>query len=287
MTNDSHTYDTITFLSDFGHRDEFVGVVHSVIRSIAPDAAVIDLCHDITPFDVRGAGLLLARSVPYLARGVVVAVVDPGVGTPRRAIAVEVGDGASVLIGPDNGVLAPAVAMVGGADRAVELTRTEHQLPADGPTFHGRDIFGPAAAALCSGVAFEELGSLVDTSSLVPGVLPVSRLEGDELIAEVLWIDRFGNAQLNVDPDEIDGFGPAVQLRIADAVRTAVRVATFGEVGPGEVGLIVDSYGLVTVVVDRGSAAADLGLDAGTEVVLVPGERAGGVATRVELGRRS
>ncbi len=111
-------YDTITFLSDYGLADEFVGVVKSVIRSIAPDVTVIDLTHDIDPHDVRGGGLALARSAQYLVPGVVLAVVDPGVGTPRRAIAIEVGEGQSVLVGPDNGLLAPAVAMVGGADRA-------------------------------------------------------------------------------------------------------------------------------------------------------------------------
>ena len=121
-------YDTITFLSDYGLADEFVGVVKSVIRSIAPDVVVIDLTHEIAPHDVRGGGLTLARSAQYLAPGVVLAVVDPGVGSDRRAIAVEVGDGQSVLVGPDNGLLAAAVAMVGGADRVVELTNREYQL---------------------------------------------------------------------------------------------------------------------------------------------------------------
>src|SRR3954451_13929619 len=126
------TYDTITFLSDYGMADEFVGVVKSVIRSIAPEVAVIDLTHEIDPQDVRGAGLTLARSAQYLVPGVVLAVVDPGVATPRRAIAVEVGGGQSVLVGPDNGLLAPAVAMVGGADRAVELSNEDFHLPAPG-----------------------------------------------------------------------------------------------------------------------------------------------------------
>ena len=129
----------VTFLSDYGLVDEFVGVVHSVIRSIAPEVAVVDLTHGITPYDVRGGGLALARSTEYLCPGVVLAVVDPGVGSARRAIAVEVGDGMSVLVGPDNGLLAPAVAMCGGATRAVELANPDFQLPAPGPTFAGRD----------------------------------------------------------------------------------------------------------------------------------------------------
>src|SRR4051794_31175824 len=116
------SFDTVTFMSDYGLDDEFVGIVHSVLRSIAPGIEVIDLTHNVRPYDVRAGGLALARSAPYLCPGVVLAVVDPGVGSDRRGIAVEVGDGASVLVGPDNGLLAPAVAMCGGATRAVELT---------------------------------------------------------------------------------------------------------------------------------------------------------------------
>ena len=126
-------YDTISFLSDYGHTDEFVGVVHSVIHQLCPGVRVIDISHEVAPYDVRAGGLTLARSVQYLAPGVVVAVVDPGVGSTRRPVAVEVGDGASVLVGPDNGLLAPAVAMVGGATRAVWLNNAEHHLDAPGP----------------------------------------------------------------------------------------------------------------------------------------------------------
>ena len=159
-------YDTVSFLSDYGTSDEFVGLVHSVIRSIAPEVRVIDITHEIAPYDVRAGALTLARSAQYLAPGVVVAVVDPGVGTTRRAIAVDVGDGASVLVGPDNGLLAPAVAMVGGASRAFELTNREYHLPAPGPTFDGRDVFAPVAAHLCAGVPLTELGTEIDPATL-------------------------------------------------------------------------------------------------------------------------
>ena len=178
-------YDTITFLSDYGHADEFVGVVHSVIRSITPDAAVVDLTHDIAPHDVRAAGLLLARSAQYLCPGVVLAVVDPGVGGDRRCVAVEVGDGMSVLVGPDNGLLAPAVAMVGGATRAVELTNTDFHLPAAGATFAGRDIFAPVAAQLCQGVDLAELGERIEPGLLQPGVLPLTRADDGAVMAPV------------------------------------------------------------------------------------------------------
>ena len=261
-------YDTVSFLSDYGTVDEFVGIVHSVIRSIEPGAVVVDVTHHIPAYDVRAGGLALARSVPYLCPGVVVAVVDPGVGTERRGIGVEVGDGMSVLVGPDNGLLAPAVAMCGGAGRVVELTNADYQLPAPGPTFAGRDIFAPAAAHLCAGVPLDELGPVIAATSLTPGLLPVSHYDDATLIAEVLWVDGYGNAQLNLDPAEIASFGDRVRLQFNDTTRSAKVVSTFGAVGPNEIGLIVDSYGLVSVVVDEGSAATALGLGPATAVHL-------------------
>jgi len=284
-------YDTVTFLSDYGLVDEFVGVVHSVIRSICPGAAVVDLTHQVPMYDVRAGGLALARSAPYLCPGVVLAVVDPGVGTDRRAIAVEVGDGMSVLVGPDNGLLAPAVSMCGGATRAVELTNPEYQLPAPGPTFAGRDVFGPAAAHLCAGVPLTELGAEIEPVSLIPGLIPVSRMEADELVAEVLWVDGYGNAQLNLDPEEIESFGDRVRLRFNDDVRTARIVETYAEVGPNDIGLVVDSYGLVSVVVEQQSAATQLGLLTGTAVALSSfaddQDGPAGITTSVELTSRA
>jgi S-adenosylmethionine hydrolase len=281
-------YETVSFLSDYGRVDEFVGVVHSVIRSIAPSATVIDVTHDVPSYDVRAGGLTLARSAQYLAPGVVLAVVDPGVGTERRSVAVEVGGGASVLVGPDNGLLAPAVAMCGGATRAVELSNPDYQLPSPGPTFAGRDVFAPAAAHLCNGVELDQLGGSIDVASLLPGILPITYEEEGALVAEVLWVDKYGNAQLNVDPDEIEPFGDRVRVQFGGDARTARRVRTFAEIGPGEVGLVVDSYGLVTIVVDRHSAAGELGLHASTEVRLSPfaddeGDGGTGVVSRVEL----
>ncbi|MGI8685615.1 MAG: SAM hydrolase/SAM-dependent halogenase family protein [Acidimicrobiales bacterium] len=262
-------HDTVSFLSDYGLVDEFAGVVTSVIRSIAPHAGVVDITHNIPPHDVRAGSLALVRSVQYLAPGLVLAVVDPGVGTDRRAVAVEVLDGEAVLVGPDNGLLAPAVAMLGGSGRAVELTNEEYQLVAPGPTFAGRDIFAPAAAHLCNGVDLAELGPAVDPITLRPGILPLTRQEDGKLLSEVLWVDHYGNAQLNVDPDEIGAFGDRVTLRWGlDQVRTARRAATYGALKAGEVGLVVDSYGLVSVALDRASAAAELHLRPGDAVSL-------------------
>lgn len=263
-------YDTISFLTDYGTADEFVGVVKSVVRGVAPHVTVIDISHEVAPHDVRGGSLTLMRAAQYLASGVVLAVVDPGVGTARRAVAVEVAGGEGVFVGPDNGLLAPAVAMTGGADRAVELTNTDYQLPAPGPTFAGRDVFGPAAAHLCNGIDLGELGAEVDPLTLLPGIVPISNVEEDHVRGEVLWVDRFGNVQTNIDPDEIDPFGERLLVKWNDdnEVRRALRVSTYGELKPGQLGVVVDSYGLVSLAFDRRSAAEELRLKPGDSVVV-------------------
>ncbi len=279
-------YDTITFLSDYGTDDEHVGVVKSVIRSICPEVVVLDLTHGIAPFDLRAGGLALARSVEYLVPGVVLAVVDPGVGGERRGVAVEVGDGQSVLVGPDNGLLAPAVAMCGGASGAVSLTSPDHRLSTPGTTFDGRDVFGPAAAHLAAGVPLLELGEAIEPSTLFPGVMPLTRVEADGVVAQVLWVDRFGNAQLNVDPEEVEEHGERIALRIGEVRRTARVVRSYGALAPGEVGLLVDASGLLAIVLDRRSAAAELDLAEGDGVTLAPDAEPPGSGTPIELRRK-
>jgi S-adenosylmethionine hydrolase len=279
-------YDTVSLLTDYGTVDEFVGVLKCVLRDLAPQARVIDLTHGIDPFDVRGGSLALARVIQYVPRGVIIAVVDPGVGTSRRAIAVEVAGGEGILLGPDNGLLGPAVAMAGGAERAVELNKPEFQLEGPGATFAGRDVFAPVAAHLCNGVPLEVVGQLVDAESLLPGIVPLSRPEGDEIVTEVLWVDRYGNAQLNVSSDDVETMGDRVRLRFGDTVRTGVRAASFGAVGSGQVGIVTDSYGLLSVALDRSSAAMELGLRAGDLVYLREADDSGtGTVTPVQLRR--
>jgi S-adenosylmethionine hydrolase len=271
-------YDTISFLSDYGTDDEFVGVVKSVIRDHAPHATVIDLTHGIAPFDVRAGSLALARSISYVASGVIVAVVDPGVGTARRGIAVEVAEGEGVLVGPDNGVLAPAVAMAGGAGRAVSLTNVEYQLEAPGATFDGRDVFAPAAAHLCNGVDLLELGEAVDADLLFPGVVPLPQIDDSTVIAQALWIDRFGNVQLNVGPDDIPpSFGDILEIRISEptdatggTTRVATRATSFAEVATGAVGLVTDANGMLALVMNQRSAASELEIDDGDQIVIRP-----------------
>jgi S-adenosyl-L-methionine hydrolase (adenosine-forming) len=286
-------FDTISFLSDYGRTDEFVGVVHSVVRALSPGVEVIDITHEVPAYDVRAGGLTLARSVQYLCSGVVMAIVDPGVGSSRRPIAVEVGDGASVLVGPDNGVLAPAVAMVGGATRAVCLNNDEHHLEAPGPLFAGRDVFAPVAAAVCRGVPFDDLGDLIEPAGLMPGIFPLSETTDEGLTAEVLWVDRYGNAQLNVDPDELDPMGSVFELRCGGMARTARRVHSFSEIETGAVGLVIDSYGFIALAAQRSSAAQLLEIGPSSPVTLVPYDddgrpdqpRSESVTTPVNLSR--
>ena len=259
-------FDTVSFLSDYGLVDEFVGVVKSVVRSLAPHVTVVDITHDVSPHDIRGGGLALVRSVQYLAPGVVLAVVDPGVGTDRRAVAVEVGDAEAYFVGPDNGLLAGAVSMTGGATRVVSLTNEKHHLPAPGATFAGRDVMAPAAALLCNGIDLLELGDEIDPFSLVPGLMPLPREDGGTLLAEVLWVDRFGNVQLNLGPDDLAAFGEDVQVRWGDQRRRMSMVAAYADLKPGSAGLVVDSYGMVSIATDRGSAAEELRLSPGDGV---------------------
>jgi S-adenosylmethionine hydrolase len=260
----------ISFLSDYGLADEFVGVCKSVMVRFAPEARIIDVTHEIPPHDVRAGALTLVRAIQYLPPGVVLAVVDPGVGTDQRGVAVAVDTG--FLVGPDNGLLAPAVAMLGGARQAVSLTNDDYQLDSPGPTFAGRDIFAPAAAHLVTGGDITELGEEVDPASLTPGMIPLSQPDGDALAGEVLWIDRYGNAQLNIDPAELNAMGlePGSELavRVGREQRPARWVRAYAEAGPMELAVIVDSYGLVSLAYDRRPVAEALQLVAGSSVTL-------------------
>jgi S-adenosylmethionine hydrolase len=261
---------TVSFLSDYGLADEFVGVCKGVVLSFAPDVRLLDVTHEVPVHDVRAGALTLVRSVQYLPAGVVLAVVDPGVGTERRLVAARTGD--HVLLGPDNGLLAPAVALLGGAEQVVVLTNEAYRLPAPGPTFAGRDVLAPAAGHLCAGVGIDELGDAVDPASLVPGLVSLPRTEGDAISGEVWWVDRFGNCQLNIDPDELRGLGAepgrAVEIRVGEGARMARWVGTYADARASELVLVVDSYGLVSLAYDRRSAAEELNLHAASGVVI-------------------
>lgn len=276
----------VSFLSDLGTADESVGACKGVILTIAPHARILDIAHDLPPFDVRGASLALVRAIQYLPDGIVLAVVDPSVGSLRRAIAVEIEDG--VLLGPDNGLLAPAVALMGGATRVVSLDAEEYHLEAPGITFAARDIFAAAAGHLASGVSLDVLGTDVDPDTLAPGIIPVSQTELDRVIGSVWWVDRFGNAQLNIDPAELSALGAHVdstlEVHVGETVRMARWVSSFAEARPSELSLIVDGAGLVVLALDKASAATEYGLHDGVVVSLVPPPRRGtSIPVRAEV----
>lgn len=290
-------YDTITFLSDLGNADEAAGVVRAVLRDAASHVTVVDLTHDLPPFDIRAASLALARSVAYLPEGIIVVGVDPSPGE-RSAVAIEVAEGAGVFVGPDNGVMAPGVAMVGGAQRAVVLSDTSFHLGEPGSTFRARDVFAPVAGALCSGTDLMELGEPIDPVLLMPAVVPLPRDDGDTLVAEVLWIDRFGNAQLNVGADDITsrwavGPGSVFSVTVRDLAgqpvrRSATWVQGFHNVSASAIGLLIDSSGMFTLCGQRTSAAVEIGLAPGDQVMLAlptDGDSSRGVTTSVTLRR--
>lgn len=274
----SQRFQVVSFLSDFGRVDELVGVCHAVMLDLAPHLRIIDLTHDVPPFDVRAGALALVRSVQYLPPGIVLAVVDPGVGTDRRIVAIEVEHG--VLIGPDNGLLAPAVAMLGGTRRIISITNDAYGLAGPGSTFAGRDIMAPAAGHLAAGVPLDDLGEGVDPAGLVPGLLPLPHRQGGSVVAEVLWVDRFGNCQLNVGAEDLGALGVApgdgVEICQGEEARRARWVGAYADAKPSELALVVDSYGLMSIAMDRRSAAEECGLAAGAKVEVTPPGSSGG-----------
>jgi S-adenosylmethionine hydrolase len=263
----------VSFLSDYGLRDEFVGVCKGVMLGITPNLTIVDVTHEVPAFDVRAGSLTLSRAVQYLPAGVVLAIVDPGVGTDRRCVAVQVENG--FLVGPDNGLLAPAVAMLGGPLRTVVLSSDDHRLEAPSETFAGRDVMAPAAAYLANGTPIDELGEVIDPVTLVPGLFPLpSESDDGALSGEVLWVDHFGNCQLNFDAEMLTardlGPGAAFEVRIGDVAGRVRWVSTFAEAKPSELVVLVDSYGLLTLALDRQSAALRHKLAVGTAVALLP-----------------
>jgi S-adenosylmethionine hydrolase len=252
----------VFLLTDYGSVDEFAGIVRAAVSRSAPDAPVVDLTHHIPPYDVRAGALALARCVPHLGPGVVVAVVDPGVGAARRAVAVATGaaTGPGVLIGPDNGLLAWALDLLGGPTEAVSLRPT--QPPS---TFDGRDVFAPAAARLWRGESLADLGTSIDPMDLVRLRDIGLTVSAGRVEAEVLWIDHFGNIQLAAgEADAVSAcFGPIVHVVGGGRVVPARRVGSFAQLEADEVGLVVDANGHLAVVCDRRSAASALGIAAG------------------------
>jgi S-adenosylmethionine hydrolase len=264
---------SVFFLTDYGHADEFAGVVRAVVVRHAPGVPIIDLTHGVAPFDVRAGALALVRAVPHLGPGVVLAVVDPGVGTTRRAVAVTVrpttgGAGPHHFVGPDNGLLPWAVDVLGGAARAVELPPSRG---ATGTTFDGRDVFAPAAARLWQGQPLSDLGEDIDPGALVRLTPPRLSTSPGALEAEVQWVDRFGNVQLAAGPDDAAAADLGAELEVVASVsHRAQRVSAFAGLGPGALGLVVDANGRLSLVCDREAAATVLRVQPGDVVTLRP-----------------
>jgi S-adenosylmethionine hydrolase len=259
-----NTTPIITFLSDYGLTDDFVGVCHGVIAGLCPQARVIDLTHGLPRHDVRAGALILRSTLPYLAPGVVLAVVDPGVGGERRAVALRARDG-RLFVGPDNGLLSLAAAAAGDVVEAVDIGDTPFALRPVSATFHGRDVFAPVAARLAGGAALADAGEPCEVGSLVRIELPSPELGAGRVVAHAVYIDGFGNVQLDIEAAAIGRMGLVpgreVELETADGVAARARfVRTFGDAGAGELLLYEDSYRRLAVAVNQGDAAARLGL---------------------------
>jgi S-adenosylmethionine hydrolase len=254
-------YGWISLTTDYGTFDGFVAACHGAIARIAPQVRVIDITHHVPPADVPRGAAVLAQTAPYLPRSVHVAVVDPGVGTARRAVAVGTPDG--VLVGPDNGVLIWAAEALGGIDQAVELANKDWFLGDVSRTFHGRDLFAPAAARIAAGAALSEAGPPVDPGTLVRLPDPIVTVGDGWLEAEVMTIDRFGNVQLAAGGATLAGLG--TDLLIAGNVR-ARRGTTFQDVAAGELLVYEDSAGRVAIAVNGGRAVVVLSVRPGDVV---------------------
>jgi S-adenosyl-L-methionine hydrolase (adenosine-forming) len=274
-----YRYRTISFLSDYGLVDEFVGVCHGVMLRIAPEVRLIDVCHGIRPQNIGEGASVLAQAVPYLPAGVHLAVVDPGVGAGRLPIAVETADG-SWLVGPDNGLLIPAAARLGGATSARKLENPALRSPHPSRTFHGRDIFAPAAAHLARGVPPEEFGEELAVDSLVSLRVAVPRLHDGHFHAAVTHVDRFGNLSINVDAVAAAGAGITVGTLLEVGVEGHRILVPFGEafssVAPAEPVVTEDSHGQLAVCVNLGSAADRFGASLGSKVLIGPAGPGGG-----------
>jgi S-adenosyl-L-methionine hydrolase (adenosine-forming) len=256
----------IVFLTDYGLHDEFVGVCRGVIERISPGAHVIDLTHQIERQAVLHGAVVLGRAVRYMPEDAVyLAVVDPGVGSERRPIAVEAPTGA-VLIGPDNGVLSMAWSALGGASRAVEITSDDVLVHPVSKTFHGRDVFAPSAAHVAGGMPLERLGPPLDPDALQTVELSGPMVTPGAIGARVVGVDGFGNVQLNASPDDVAAAG--LEAVVAVGPHDVPLVSTFADVPEGHPALIVDSQGFVAIVVNRGSAARLFDLRAGDGVTI-------------------
>jgi S-adenosylmethionine hydrolase len=261
----------ITFLSDYGLEDEFVGVCRGVVKRFAPDVQILDIAHGIPPQDVSAGATVLAQAVLYMPLAVHLAIVDPGVGTPRRAVVIATSSG-PLLVGPDNGVLSLATEALGGATRAFAITNQSLFLETPSRTFHGRDIFAPVAARLALGMELEEVGKAVPIDSLIRIDMPPARVDDDHVHSRVVQIDHFGNLQLNFGRSELEGIGillgDQIEVRIGGRSFKAPYSQAFSEVKKGGLILLEDSHRHLMLAVNMGNARETLEARRGDPVII-------------------
>jgi len=259
----------ITFLSDYGPSDGFAGICHGVIATICPSARVIDISHGLPRHDVRAGALILRAALPYLPAGVHLAVVDPDVGAERRAVAMRAADG-RLLVGPDNGLLWLAAEDAGGVSEAVEIGSSPWRLEPVSATFHGRDIFAPVAARLAAGEPLAEAGAPYDPAELVRLELPRARVEGGVLISHAVYVDRFGNVQLDASHEDLAAIGLKLGRPVLVSGNEARFVRTFADADLGQVIIYEDSAGMLAAAINHGSAAERLEIGIGDELRIGP-----------------
>jgi S-adenosylmethionine hydrolase len=261
----------VTFTSDFGTSEEWVGVVKGIVLSVNPNANIVDISHEIPPFDIGKGAFVLAAALPYMPLGVHLAVVDPGVGTRRLAVALRAVRG-DLLVGPDNGLLMPAAETLGGVDKAYFLDDQDFFRTPVHPTFHARDIFAPVVAHLSLGVDPREMGSPMSVDDLVPAPWGRAREGEGAIYATVVDVDRFGSLRLNAYPSQVDELGcregDTVTLDVGEEEMEAILVSTFGEVETGRTILFEDSSGMIAVGINGGSLARLSGASRGSIVII-------------------
>ncbi|MCB0871038.1 MAG: SAM-dependent chlorinase/fluorinase [Solirubrobacterales bacterium] len=261
----------VTFLTDFGYSDEYPGVCRLVMAGVDSRIRVIDVTHGIPPGDIRRGALALAASVRFSPPAVHLAVVDPGVGSSRRAVVLVCGE--HHLVGPDNGLLMPAASVLGGIDAAFDVSTTPVRV-AESDTFHGRDIFSPVAAELARGAAPGEIGEAVGFRELAELELPEPVIGREQVDAHALYVDQYGNVILNLHSEVLDGTffieGESVWLETSLQKLTVPLGRTFADVAAGEPVLYTDSTGFLAIAVNRGSAASRFGLGPDNSVRFTP-----------------
>jgi S-adenosylmethionine hydrolase len=286
-------YDLITFLTDFGWSGGYVAACEATLASLRPEARVMHISHEVGVGDILEGATVLARVAPLCPVAVHLAVVDPGVGTDRRPLALLSRRG-DLLIGPDNGLLVPALEALGGASEAWVLdqdrVRARAGLSEDhlSFTFHGRDLFAPAAALLSSGIPAGEFSAPVRLASLVPPSAPVAGIDRTALNAEVIEVDRFGNIGLALRFDDFRAATSRVDVEVlGEAVPhwSARLVRTYGELAPGELGLYRDSWGQVALALNGASAAQVLGVRRGMSIRISPAHESPPTDVPGSLGR--